>query len=67
MLLSMNQKDKSELTQEISKILEKNAGLTPFQLANMVVKEVVTPYVEINQAIYERLMFARSSKRDTAH
>ncbi len=67
MLLSMNQKDKAELVQEITKLLDKHSKLSSFEAANIIVKEVVTPYVEINQAIYERLMFARSSKRDTAH
>ncbi len=67
MLLDMNQKDKSELVQEITKLLDKNKELSNFQVANIIVTEVVKPYVEINQAIYERLMFARSSKRDTAH
>ncbi len=67
MLVSVNQKDKAELVQEITKLLDKNKELTSFEAANLIVREVVVPYAEISQAIYERLFFARSSKRDTPH
>ncbi len=59
----MTPKDRSEISQEITKILEKHKNMSPFQLANIIVKEVVVPYVEIEKAAYERLMFVRRDTR----
>ncbi len=63
----MTPKEKTELVQELSKIIDKNPGMSSFQLANIMVKEIVEPYVELEKAVYERMLFARSGPRNTAH
>jgi hypothetical protein len=63
----MTPKEKTELVQELSKIIDRNPGMSSFQLANIMVKEVVEPYVEISEAIWQRMLFSHRSTRGSPH
>lgn len=63
----MNKADLSEITQAILKIIDSDKGLTSFQLANEIVKQVVVPFIEIEKAAYERLLFTPKLPKNSSH
>lgn len=63
----MTPKERTQIVQEISRIIDRNPGMSSFQLANIVTKEVVEPCLEITEAVWQRLLFNSGRGDDIPH
>lgn len=63
----MTNADLTAITQAIVKIIDAEKNTESFQLAKIIVSEVVVPFIETEKSVYERLLFTPKRNKDSAH